>query len=142
MSSKTYAYNPDTDIPSLEGKSILITGANSGLGKQASLEFAKHKPAQIWMAARSSEKGNAALAEVKAQVPDAPLTFLELDLTSFASIKSAAKKVLESAARLDILMLNAGSKSNPMSTTSTGPSPRFLTPTSGSRTASNILPTI
>lgn len=110
MGSRAISFNPATDIPSLEGKVILITGANSGLGKQSSLELARHKPAQIWMAARSPDKGKEAVEEVKSQVPDAAVTFLELDLSSFDSIKNAAKTVLESSPRLDILFLNAGRK--------------------------------
>lgn len=108
MSSQSISFNPSTDIPSLEGKVVLITGTNSGLGKQASLEFARHKPAQIWMTARDPEKGKAALEEVKSQVPDANVNFLELDLSSFTLIKAAAKTLLEKLPRLDILMLNAG----------------------------------
>ncbi|KAK8133572.1 hypothetical protein PG984_005584 [Apiospora sp. TS-2023a] len=106
--SKRIDFSPDADIPSLEGKVILITGANSGLGKQASLDLAKHSPAMIYMAARSTEKGNEAVDDVKRQVPEANVSFLEMDLSSFASIKAATKTVLESSPRLDILMLNAG----------------------------------
>lgn len=109
--SKRIEFNPGTDIPSLKGKVILITGANSGLGKQASLDLAKHSPAMIHMAARDSEKGNEAVVEVKRQVPEANVSFLEMDLSSFASIKKAAKMFLESSPRLDILMLNAGRES-------------------------------
>ncbi|KPM36216.1 hypothetical protein AK830_g10350 [Neonectria ditissima] len=108
MATKGVSFNPATDIPSLAGKVILITGANSGLGKQSSLELAKHNPALIWMAARSPEKGKEAVADVRRLVPDAAVTFLELDLSSFDSIKAAAKTVLASSLRLDIFMLNAG----------------------------------
>jgi len=45
-------FSPKKDIPALEGKITLVTGGNSGLGKQCVLEFARHKPAQIWLAAR------------------------------------------------------------------------------------------
>jgi retinol dehydrogenase-12 len=110
MASKGVSFNPATDIPSLVGKIILITGANSGLGKQSALELAKQNPTQIWMAARSVEKGNDAVADVRRQIPHAAVAFLELDLSSFESIKSAATTVLASSDRLDILMLNAGRK--------------------------------
>ncbi|KAK8094768.1 hypothetical protein PG997_001453 [Apiospora hydei] len=105
---KGITFNPVTDIPSLKGKVILITGANSGLGKQAALELAKHGPAMIYMAARSPDKGNEAVADIRSRVPGASVSFLELDLSSFASIKKAAKIMLDSSPRLDILMLNAG----------------------------------
>ncbi|KAK3385317.1 hypothetical protein B0H63DRAFT_494386 [Podospora didyma] len=91
--TKVVPFDLATDIPSLVGKVILITGANSGLGKQSSLELAKHNPARIWMAARNPEKGNQAVADVKSQVPDAKVTFLEMDLSSFDSIKKAAKTI-------------------------------------------------
>ncbi|KAG8422619.1 mdj1 protein precursor [Metarhizium acridum] len=45
-------FEPDKDIPSLDGKVILITGGNNGLGKQAVCEYVKHNPKQIWLAAR------------------------------------------------------------------------------------------
>lgn len=108
MTSLSIPFNPSTDIPSLEGKVILITGANSGLGKQSALELAKHNPALVWMAARSPEKGNEAVSEVKSQTPGAAVSFLELDLSSFESVKNAAKTVVASSDRLDILILNAG----------------------------------
>ncbi|KAK3316536.1 hypothetical protein B0H66DRAFT_576378 [Apodospora peruviana] len=104
----TAAFNPATDIPSLAGKVILITGANSGLGRQSALELAKHQPERIWMAARDPLKGQEAASYIQARVPDAPVTPLDLDLSSFESIKGAAKTVLASTSRLDILMLNAG----------------------------------
>lgn len=108
MANGTTPFNPDKDIPSLGGKVILITGANTGLGKRSALELAKHNPAALWVTARSTEKANAAVEEVKKQSPNASIKPLELDLTSFKSIKSAAKKFQDSSSRLDVLMLNAG----------------------------------
>lgn len=113
-------FDPVKDIPSLAGKVILITGANTGLGKQSSLELAKHGPSHIWMTARDVEKGNAAVAEAKRQSPDVSLSFLELDLASFKSIKAAAKAFLATASRLDILFLNAGILGHPAAPTQDG----------------------
>ncbi len=119
--STAASFNPSKDIPSLKDKVILITGANSGLGKSSALEFARHGPARIFVAARSVEKANAAIADIKKAVPDAPpLEPLELDLASFDSVKSAAKAVTAQSQRLDILMLNAGIMAVPHGLTKDG----------------------
>jgi NAD(P)-dependent dehydrogenase (short-subunit alcohol dehydrogenase family) len=101
-------FSPKKDIPPLEGKVVLVTGGNSGLGKQSILEFARHKPAQIWLAARNLDKAKAAADEIKRQVPDAPIKILKLDLSSLESVKEAARTFSSESDRLDILMLNAG----------------------------------
>lgn len=62
----------------------------------------------IYMAARDPRKGEEAVAEVEGEGPETNVSFLQMDLSSFVSIKKAAKTVLESSPRLDILMLNAG----------------------------------
>jgi retinol dehydrogenase 12 len=101
-------FNVDADIPNLSGKIILVTGGTSGLGKGSVLELAKHKPERIYMTARSAKRGNPAVEDIKAVVPDANITFLELDLTSMASVQKAAKQILGEVNRLDILIANAG----------------------------------
>ncbi|TVY20837.1 Short-chain dehydrogenase TIC 32-like protein [Lachnellula arida] len=60
------------------------------------------------MAARNPEKGHEAVADIKRRVPGVAAAFLELDLSSFESVKEAARTVLACSTRLDILMLNAG----------------------------------
>ncbi|KAM4057005.1 DnaJ domain-containing protein [Hirsutella rhossiliensis] len=101
-------FDPERDIPSLEGKVILVTGGNIGLGKQAILEFARHNPRQIWLAARNLEKATAAADEIREQVQDAPIKLLQMDLSSLDSVKKAADVFAAESDRLDILMLNAG----------------------------------
>lgn len=96
------------DIPDLSGKVILVTGANSGLGLQSVLDLARHGPKEIWLTSRTTEKAEQAIKEVKKQVPGANLKPLSLDLSSFDSIKSAARSFTQSSQRLDILLLNAG----------------------------------
>ncbi|KAM7196245.1 hypothetical protein V8F20_007085 [Naviculisporaceae sp. PSN 640] len=116
-------FTPETDIPPLTNKVILITGANSGLGKQSALELAKHSPALIWLAARNLEKAHDAAVDIRAEVADAHIKTLELDLASFASVQSAAKRVLTESGpngRLDILMLNAGIMMTPAGVTQDG----------------------
>jgi len=108
------------DIPDLSGKVILVTGGNSGLGAESILQLAKHKPSKIYLAARSESKASSAIAEIKEKVPKAAITFLELDLSSFASIKTAADTVTKSTGRLDILMNNAGIMATPPGLTKDG----------------------
>jgi NAD(P)-dependent dehydrogenase (short-subunit alcohol dehydrogenase family) len=105
------SFDPAKDIPSLDGKVILVTGGNIGLGKQCVLEYARHNPARIYLAARSSAKAQTAIDEIKQQLgasSSTPIEILELDLSSLSSVRLAASKLLEQESRLDILMLNAG----------------------------------
>ncbi|VTT72083.1 unnamed protein product [Fusarium fujikuroi] len=105
----TYPFDPATDIPSLAGKVIFITGANTGLGKATAIELAKHSPAHVYITSRNSAKGNAALEEVRKTASEGTkVSLLELDLSSFESIKSAAAEFLKREDRLDVLLLNAG----------------------------------
>ncbi|CAG8902016.1 unnamed protein product [Penicillium egyptiacum] len=96
------SFTPINDIPQLNGKIILVTGANSGLGKVAAMEFCRHQPAQVWLAARGLDKAQAAADEIKQQLPHAPIKALELDMSSFDSVKNAAKAFMSSSERLDI----------------------------------------
>lgn len=121
MATTTYLFDPATDIPSLAGKVILITGANTGLGKQTAWELSKHSPAHIYMCARSPDKGAAALEEVKTVASEGTkITLLQIDLGSFDSIRSAAKEFLAKENRLDVLFLNAGLMGHPPALTKQG----------------------
>jgi retinol dehydrogenase 12 len=117
---KPQTFDSTKDIPRLTGKVILVTGANAGLGRQAVLDYAKHSPSAIWLACRDAEKGGAAAAEIKQQVPEACIKILKLDLTSLASVREAASTFLSESNRLDILMLNAGIMATPPGLTNDG----------------------
>lgn len=108
------------DIPSLEGKVILVTGGNSGLGKHSVLEFARHGAKEIWLASRSVEKSDQAIEDIKKEVPNVNIKPLSLDLTSLESVRNAARTFTQSSKRLDILMLNAGIMAAPAELTKDG----------------------
>lgn len=94
------------DVPSLDGKVALVTGANSGLGLEASKLLARHG-AKVLLACRNAEKAQAAAEEVRAGAT-AAVEIVPLDLASLASIAAAAKLVSGSESRLDLLINNAG----------------------------------
>ncbi|OCK76751.1 NAD(P)-binding protein [Lepidopterella palustris CBS 459.81] len=116
--SKTF--NPSKDIPDLEGKVILVTGGNAGLGKESILQLAKHNPSRIYLAARTSSKAAAAIQEIKSAVPTADIEFLQLDLGSLKSVKQAADTFTNREGRLDILLNNAGLMAQPEGLTEDG----------------------
>ena len=107
------AFTPAKDIPSLSSKVILVTGANAGLGKEQVRYLAAHQPAKLYLAARSKEKADAAIADITKTVPDAKITWLNLDLSSLASVKQAAETFRKENTRLDILVNNAGIMAHP-----------------------------
>ena len=114
-------FDSERDIPPLDGKVILVTGGNNGLGKQCVLEYARHNPAEIWLAARNLDKAQAAVDDIQAQLKvPVNIKLLELDLSSLASVQRAAEAFKAKAARLDILMLNAGIMSTPPGLTTDG----------------------
>ena len=132
-------FDPDRDIPDLSSKVIVVTGGNSGVGKESVLQFSKHKPAKLYMTARSKVKYDAALVDIKKSNPDAQITFLEMDLASFASVKKAASTVIAENERLDILMNNAGIMAVPPALTEDGFEIQFGTNHMGHALLSNLL---
>ncbi|KAL8732403.1 MAG: hypothetical protein Q9166_002801 [cf. Caloplaca sp. 2 TL-2023] len=120
-------FSPDTDIPELLGKVIIVTGGNNGLGKESVLQLAKHNPSRIFLAARTPSKAEAAIQEVKKVVPSANITHLKLDLCSFKSILTAAQEFKSQSSRLDILMNNAGIMATPLAETEDGYESQFGT---------------
>lgn len=84
------------------------------------MQLAKHNPKEIFLAARTPSKAEAAIEEIKAAVPNAAITFLPLDLTDFTSISEAVKTFTSKSDRLDILLNNAGVMALPYSKTAQG----------------------
>ncbi|MCU1352924.1 MAG: dehydrogenase, short-chain alcohol dehydrogenase like [Acidimicrobiales bacterium] len=91
----------------LTGKVAVVTGANSGIGKETALALAR-MGATVVMCARDPERGAVAVADIRAQTGSDRVELGDLDLASFASIRGFAAWLLDRHPRLDILVNNAG----------------------------------
>jgi NAD(P)-dependent dehydrogenase (short-subunit alcohol dehydrogenase family) len=97
---------------SFAGKTVIVTGANTGLGLAAAIKFAQQGASRIILAVRSIPKGNAAkdvvVAESKAKNPPCKIDVWPLDLLSYQSLHEFATRAMAEIDRLDIVLLNAG----------------------------------
>lgn len=91
----------------MSGKTVLITGGNTGIGKQTAIALAK-LGAKVVFTARNLRKGDVARAEIREAANSKQVECMSLDLASFASIERFAKEFLARFPRLDVLILNAG----------------------------------
>ncbi|MGY8682986.1 SDR family oxidoreductase [Bradyrhizobium sp. UFLA05-153] len=95
------------DIPSLDGKTAIVTGANGGLGYETALALAG-AGATVILAGRSEAKGQRALELICNRFPNALVAYEELDLARLGSVAEFAGRFAASHDRLDILVNNAG----------------------------------
>jgi len=112
------AWTP-ADVPDLSGQTVIVTGANSGIGKEATRLFAENG-ADVVMACRSVPRGRAAADELRAAGVRGALSVRELDLANLDSVRSFAEGVLADHDRIDVLSNNAGVMAIPRSETSDG----------------------
>ena len=103
----------------LYGKTVIITGANTGIGKETAIDLAKRN-ARVIIACRSQEKGKKAEVDVRRESGNSNVHFRKLDLASFDSVRRFAKDVLSEESRLDILINNAGVMNCPFQKTEDG----------------------
>ncbi|XP_021031252.1 dehydrogenase/reductase SDR family member 13 [Mus caroli] len=94
-------------IGSLRGRTVVVTGANSGIGKMTALELAR-RGARVVLACRSRERGEAAAFDLRQESGNNEVIFMALDLASLASVQAFATAFLSSEPRLDVLIHNAG----------------------------------
>ena len=95
------------EVPDLSGRFAVATGANSGLGLGLAKRLAA-AGAEVVMAIRSRAKGEAAIAEIRRELPAANLTIRQLDLSSLKSVAALGDELAAEGRPIDILINNAG----------------------------------
>ncbi|MEV7799822.1 SDR family NAD(P)-dependent oxidoreductase [Microbacterium foliorum] len=97
---------PSPALPDLTGRTILVTGANAGIGYWCA-EILASRGARVLLGCRSTERAEVAASSIRAHAPGADLGILPMDLGSLASITEAAASLGE---RIDAVICNAGVK--------------------------------
>ena len=123
---------------SLKGKTVIITGANAGIGLETAVDLAKRE-ARIIMACRSVERGERATTKVKKMSGNDNVVFSQLDLSSLDSIRQFADRMLKEEPRIDILIDNAGVSLPDISRTVDGFEVHFATNHLGHFLLTNLL---
>ncbi|KAK4554091.1 hypothetical protein LTR86_008932 [Recurvomyces mirabilis] len=95
--------------PSLQGQTVLITGANVGLGFEAALKFVQLGADRVIVGVRSVEKGEQAKQEIehRSRRKDCLLVW-QLDMLDYGSVQAFAERASRDLHRLDVVVLNAG----------------------------------
>ncbi|KAF7481480.1 retinol dehydrogenase 13 isoform X1 [Marmota monax] len=103
----------------IPGKTVIVTGANTGIGKQTALELAR-RGGNVILACRDMEKCEAAARDIRGETLNHRVSARHLDLASLKSVREFAAKVIEEEERVDILINNAAVMRCPHWTTEDG----------------------
>jgi NAD(P)-dependent dehydrogenase (short-subunit alcohol dehydrogenase family) len=107
------------DLPDLSGKTIVVTGGNSGIGYEAALEFAR-KRAKVVLACRDLGKARTAASKISASSPGADVEVMALDLSNLASVRGFSDAFHTQHHALHVLCNNAGVMAIPYRLTTDG----------------------
>ncbi|KAJ8280935.1 hypothetical protein GJAV_G00061210 [Gymnothorax javanicus] len=91
----------------LKGKTAIVTGSNTGIGKATALELAR-RGARVILACRNKQKAEAAVYDIRRESGNNEVLYMQLDLASQKSVRSFAEAFLKTEPRLDLLINNAG----------------------------------
>ena len=97
----------DPESGELSGRTFLITGANTGIGYATATDLAD-RGGRVYLACRSEQKGQAAVAAIVAATGNEAVTFLPLDLGDLASVRECARQFLARGEPLHVLINNGG----------------------------------
>ncbi len=103
----------------MQGKTVLVTGANTGIGLETAAGIAA-LGADVVLTARDPAKGSAAVAEIRRRHPQANIEPMELDLASLQDVRNFAKAFADRHGALHVLVNNAGLMLGERSTTADG----------------------
>ncbi|GFY64258.1 hypothetical protein TNIN_149071 [Trichonephila inaurata madagascariensis] len=103
----------------LNGKTVVITGGNTGIGKETARDLAE-RGAKVIISCRDIKKGREAAEEIRQEIKDANVIVKQLDLASFSSIQQFAQEIQRSEPQINILINNAGVAVCPKSKTTDG----------------------
>ena len=106
-------------IPDQDGRTAIVTGANSGLGRIVARELAKHG-ARVIIASRDNAKGAEAARTIAAAFPSSDVEAAQLDLANLSSIRAFAARVRAGNDHIDLLINNAGVMAAPFRRTADG----------------------
>ncbi|MDQ2651109.1 MAG: oxidoreductase [Actinomycetota bacterium] len=115
-----------SDIPDQSGRTVLITGANSGLGLESAIALAA-KGATVLLACRNPERGERARTAVAAVATGEQPRVVALDVSDLDHVAEVGRAVAEELPRLDVLMNNAGVMAIPLGRTKQGHELQFAT---------------
>uniref|UniRef100_A0A4Y0B637 Retinol dehydrogenase 14 n=1 Tax=Anopheles funestus TaxID=62324 RepID=A0A4Y0B637_ANOFN len=96
-----------TSTRKMDGKTVIITGANSGIGKETARDLAK-RGARIIMACRNMETAKQAQEEIMAETGNTKLVIKHIDISSLPSVRAFAKDIVATEPVIDVLIHNAG----------------------------------
>ncbi|XP_023181300.1 retinol dehydrogenase 12-like [Xiphophorus maculatus] len=131
-------WDPQACSVRLRGKTAIVTGANTGIGKFIALDFAR-RGARVILACRSEPRGTAALNEIKQATGNADVHLRIVDLSSMDSVRAFAKRILEEEKALHILVNNAAVSGLPRQMTKDGFEASFATNHLGPFLLTNLL---
>ncbi len=122
ISKQLWKPNPEL----LTDKTVVITGATSGIGKAAALALAE-RDARLTLIARNRKKALITRQEIMDQTGNANVDFWVADLSLMTDIKRVAREIIRKKARVDVLINNAGALFNTPATTGEGFEKTFAT---------------
>ncbi|KAM7422139.1 hypothetical protein PAMA_010284 [Pampus argenteus] len=132
------SWDPKACTVRLKGKTAIVTGANTGIGKFVALDLAR-RGARVILACRNESRGTTALKEIREKSGNSDVHLRLVDLSSLDSVREFAERILKEEKALHILVNNAGVSGLPRQITKDGLEASFATNHLGPFLLTNLL---